>query len=253
MSRSISSRLFFTALVCGLLAAPTTALAQEKSLTWGWPSAPCGEMLNCNGGCSACNLPREQDATFFGTGASWLGVSACPHPKVVGDNVVFSEGWEVAPVSNKSVMLSGIALASMHLDSIIINHRSAADGPQWLRVSLKLELAGTSAVVHEGPITGEFDALSLRDLGCAVVTEGMAMGGFQVVLQAFGGNGGAWELDEVRVVAAPCVQDITTGVQDLNMDRSRTRSPRFDLLGRPAPNDAAPGFYIDAQRRVIVR
>ena len=252
MSRSISLFLF-TGLVCSFLMGPATVQAQEKSLTWGWPSSPCGDMLSCDLGCSACNLPREQDATFFGTGASWLGVSSCPHPKVMGDNVVFSEGWELAPVSNKSVMLNGIALASMHLDSIIISHRSATDGPQWLRVSLKLELAGTSTAVHEGPITGEFDALSLRDLGCAVVGEGMAMGGFQLVLQAFGGHGGAWELDEVRVVASPCLQDITTGVQDLNMDRSRTRSPRFDLLGRPAPGDAAPGFYIDAQRRVIVR
>lgn len=209
-------------------------------------------MLNCDGGCSACNLPREQDALFLGTAASWLGVSSCPHPKVVGDNVVFSQGWADTPEPGKAVMLSGIALASMRLDSIIIDHRSEVDGPQWLRVSLKLELAGSSTIVYEGPISGEFSALSLRDLGCATVEEGMAMGGFQVVLQAFGGSGGAWELDRVRVVASPCAQDLTTGIQDLILDRSRTRIQRSDLLGRPAPVDAARGLYIDTQRRVIV-
>jgi len=229
------------------------AFAQSKSLTWAWGNAPCGDMLNCETGCSACNLPSEEDASFFGTGATWIGVRPCPHPIVTGDNAVFTESWEMSPVPEKMVIISGMTLTSMELDSVIIHHRSFAGGPTMLRVSLKRDLNGATDVVYEGPITDAMSAISLRDLGCAEVAPGMALGGFQLILQPFGSTDGSWLLDEVRVVAKPCAIDFTTGIPgQLDVYRSAKQGQLFDLLGRPVPQQAAAGFYVDPVRRVIV-
>lgn len=227
--------------------------AQNKSLTWSWGNAPCAEMINCETGCSACNLPTEQDASFFGTGATWIGVRPCAHPIVTGDNAVFTESWEMVPVPEKMVIISGMTLTSMELDSVIVHHRSLAGGPTMLRISLKRDLNGTAATVYEGPIVDAMSAVSLRDLGCAEVAPGMAMGGFQLILQPFGSTDGSWLLDEVRVVAKPCAIDFTTGIPGQpDGYRSAKQGQLFDLLGRPVPQQAAEGFYIDPVRRVIV-
>ncbi|HQW40777.1 MAG TPA: hypothetical protein PK149_06410 [Flavobacteriales bacterium] len=231
-----------------------SASAQSKSLTWAWGNSPCGDMLNCETGCSACNLPSEEDASFFGTGATWIGVRPCPHPIVTGDNAVFTESWEMIPVPEKMVIISGMTLTSMELDSVIIQHRSFAGGPTMLRVSLKRDLNGVTNVVYEGPIMDAMSAISLRDLGCAEVAPGMVLGGFQLILQPFGSTDGSWLLDEVRVVAEPCAIDFTTGIPGLpDVYRSTAKQGQlFDLLGRPVPQQAAAGFYVDPVRWVIV-
>ncbi len=142
-----------------------SASAQSRSLTWEWGNAPCGDMLNCETGCSACNLPSEEDAYFFGTGATWIGVRPCPNPIVTWDNAVFTESWEMTPVAEKMVIISGMTLTSMELDSVVIQHRSFAGGPTMLRVSLKRDLNGATDVVYEGPTTDAMSAISLRELG----------------------------------------------------------------------------------------
>lgn len=245
--------LFLVALCSGCILS-TDVSAQNKSLTWTWGNAPCPEMINCETGCSACNLPSEQDASFFGNGATWIGVRPCPHPIVTGDNAVFTEGWGMTPVSDKMVIISGMTLTSMELDSALIHHRSFAGGPTMLRISLKRDLNGAAAVVYEGPIVDAMSAVSLRDLGCAEVGPGMAMGGFQLILQPFGSIDGSWLLDEVRVVAKPCAADLTTGISGQpDVYRSTAKQGQlFDLLGRPVPQQAAAGFYVDQVRRVIV-
>jgi hypothetical protein len=227
--------------------------AQEKSLTWRWANRPCAEMLSCDNGCSACNYPDEYDPGFFGTNAAWIGVEACPIPIGVQDNAIASSGWGPLPASDRVVLISGILLVPMQLDSIIVRHRTMDEGPTWLRISLKHDLTGESIIVHEGPITGEFDAVSLRDLGCAELTEGMGSGGFQLKLQAYGSNTGAWLLDEVRVVATPCQEDITTGVRLLRDNTDPVQGPQFDVLGRPVGQLPVSGSYMDATRRVIIR
>lgn len=250
---SLRTGLLFVAAFTGCFLG-NDATAQNKALTWSWGNAPCGDMLNCETGCSACNLPSEQDASFFGTGATWIGVRPCPYPIASGDNAVFTESWEMIPVPEKMVIISGISLTSMELDSVVIHHRSFAGGPTMLRISLKRDLNGTAAVVYEGPITDAMSALSLRDLGCAEVASGMALGGFQLILQPFGSTDGSWLLDEVRVVAKPCSADFATGIPGQpDVYRSTAKQGQlFDLLGRPVPQQAAAGFYIDPVRRVIV-
>ncbi|MCB0771221.1 MAG: hypothetical protein KDC00_12555 [Flavobacteriales bacterium] len=236
-----------------LLAVLDTVRGQEKTLTWRWANRPCAEMLSCDNGCSACNYPDEYDPGFFGTNAAWIGLEACPVPIGVQDNAIASSGWGPLPASDRVVLISGILLVPMQLDSIIVRHRSMDDGPTWLRISLKHDLTGESIIVHEGPITGEFDAVSLRDLGCAELTEGMGSGGFQLKLQAYGSNTGAWLLDEVRVVATPCQEDITTGVRLLRDNTESGQGPQFDVLGRPVGELPVSGSYMDATRRVIIR
>ena len=250
MSSSLRS---FIAVLLFLMSASVTVQAQEKSLTWRWANRPCGDMLSCDNGCSACNYPDEYDPGFFGTNASWIGLGACPVVVDVQDNAIVSTGWGPLPVPDRVVLISGITLTPMRLDSIIIRHRSVDQGPMFLRVSLKHDLAGVSNIIHEGPISGEFDALALRDLGCAEVPDGMVSGGFQIKLQAFGSSTGAWVLDEVRVVATPCEVDITTGVRLQSDNNAQITGQQYDVLGRPVEQDAASGSYMDATRRVIIR
>lgn len=248
---SIVLRSFLMVLISSFVGSMTLQ-AQEKSLTWRWANRPCGDMLSCENGCSACNYPDEYDPGFFGTNASWVGLGACPLAVDVQDNAIVSTGWGPLPVPDRLVLISGITLVPMRLDSIIIRHRSMDQGPMFLRVSLKHVLNGVAQVVHEGPIAGEFDALALRDLGCAEVPEGMVSGGFQIKLQAFGSSTGAWVLDEVRVVATPCDVEITTGVQ-VRSDNYSAQGAQFDVLGRPVEQGAANGSYMDATRRVLIR
>ena len=60
-------------------------------------------------------------------------------------------------------------------------------------------------------------------------------------------------LDEVRVVATPCQEDITTGVRLLQDNTESGQGPQFDVLGRPVGELPVSGSYMDATRRVIIR
>ncbi|MGV9011117.1 MAG: hypothetical protein ACOH13_00845 [Flavobacteriales bacterium] len=240
-------------LACSILIIGLTgAIAQQQSLSWNWANVVCADMLNCATGCSSCNQPGNFADNFYGTGAAWIGLNTCPHPTVTGDNAVYSEGWGPAPDPMKVVMLSGIVTGAMALDSIIVRHRSADQGPTWLRISLKRNLTQTATMVYEGPIDAEFNDLVLTEMGCMEIPEGNSSGGFQLQFQAYGSDAGEWVLDAVRVVISPCQADITTGITLVGGKPADQPAPMYDLLGRPAGPGTLLGISRDGKRRVVI-
>ncbi len=227
--------------------------AQQRTLTWDWSNTVCAEMLNCNTGCSACNQPLEVRPDFYGPGAAWLGVSTCPYPTITADNAVHTEGWSIGPDPMKKVLLNGMATGPMTLDSIIIRHRATQGGPTWLRVTLKTDLSASAAQIHEGQITETFAVLRFKDLGLLDIPEGYTAAGFQIGLQAFGSEGGAWVLDEVRAVASPAAPDMATGIVELFNAPSEGQVARYDLLGRPAHGGTGLQISREGKRIVVVR
>lgn len=241
-----------TLALAGMLA--TVGSAQQRTLTWNWANTICGEMLNCNTGCSACNQPLDVVPDFYGTNAAWIGITTCPESITTGDNAVYSEGWSTGPEALKKVLLSGIATGPMTLDSILIRHRSADQNPAWLRVSLKLDLSADAVQIYEGPVSGDFTVLKLTDLGTMPIPEGYTAAGFQLCLQAFGSETCTWVLDEVRVVATPAAPDITTGTLELsgNTPGKPPQVPVYDLLGRPTDHVGGLGISRNGKRMVVV-
>lgn len=231
----------------------SSTYAQQQSLSWNWTNTVCGDMLNCNTGCSACNQPAEFLPGFYGVNAAWLGLSTCPQPTITGDNAVFSEGWSAAPDPLKMVMIAGIANGPMSLDSIVIRHRSTDQGPTWLRISLKLDLSKPAALIYEGPIPEAFTSLILSDLGKLDIPEGYTAAGFQLQLQAFGSDGGAWVLDAVRVTASPSTSDASTGLTELSGKPTERLEPAYDVLGRPTGDLSGLRISRDGKRRVVVQ
>ena len=230
----------------------TGVQAQQQSLTWNWANIVCSNMLNCNDGCSSCNLPSPFANNFYGTNAAWVGLSTCPQPVVAGDNAVFSEGWTSAPDASKLMMVSGIVSSAMTLDSIIIRHRTADQGPTWLRISLKRDLTQPAIKIYEGLISTEFTSLVLTDMGHMDVPEGNTAGGFQLQFQAYGSDGGAWVLDQVRVVASPYTSNVATGLTELSNRPSDRSVPMYDVLGRPADSQTMLSISRDGKRRVVI-
>lgn len=226
--------------------------AQQQALTWNWANVACSNMLNCSDGCSSCNLPSPFSNTFHGTNAAWVGLSTCPQPVVTGDNAVFSEGWSSAPDATKLMMVSGIVSSPMTLDSILIRHRRDDQGPTWLRISLKRDLTQPSVKVYEGPINPEFSSLVLTDMGVMNIPEGNTAGGFQLQFQAYGSDGGAWVLDQVRVVASPYTASLVTGLTELSGRRAGNAGPMVDVLGRPADSHTMLSISRDGKRRVVI-
>ncbi|MCC6840139.1 MAG: hypothetical protein IT230_08275 [Flavobacteriales bacterium] len=245
--RSFRKHIF--TLAASVLVAVVGTQAQQRTLTWNWANTICGEMLSCNTGCSACNQPLNPLPDFYGTNAAWIGISTCPEPTVTGDNAVFSEGWTTGPDPLKKVLISGMATGPMWLDSIIIRHRSDANGPTWLRVSLKLDLSATAVPVYEGPIDAGLSTLKLADLGAMDIPEGYTAAGFQLQLQAFGSEQGAWVLDEVRAVGSMA---ITTGTAELTGRPADIAAPMYDLLGRPVHHQQGLGISHTGKRVVVV-
>ncbi|MCI1751921.1 MAG: hypothetical protein LKM36_03350 [Flavobacteriales bacterium] len=235
-----------------LLIGLSGTMAQEQSLSWNWANVICGDMLNCVTGCSACNQPSTFADNFYGTGAAWIGLNTCPHPTVTGDNSVYSDGWAPAPDPLKVVMLSGMVTGPMALDSIVIRHKSVNQGPTWLRVSLKRNLTEDATMVYEGPIPTDFNNLVLTDMGCMEIPQGASSGGFQLQFQAYGSDAGEWVLDAVRVVAAPCEPDFSTGITTVSGKPAGQPAPMFDVLGRPAGPGTVLGISRDGKRRVVI-
>lgn len=238
---------------CMVLAQLTNA--QTRSLTWRWMNTPCGNVLSCATGCSACNLPDEQDPVLIGTNVVWVGIAICPQPIGAGDNMVFTEGWDLAPREDRMIILAALHLDDLAFSRLTIVHQA------WNAPSLRLEVAvciGLDApftVVHDAPVTELVETLSLAELGCSLVPDGNAMGGFRIRLRAYGSTTGAWLIDELRVDTDPCSVGITTGV--VSMDG---RNPMFDrrtepvdALGRRVAGRSAAGVYHNGVRKVVVR
>lgn len=239
-----------------LILAPLCLLAvaqgkgQSRSITYRWLNQPCAEMINCDEGCSACNLP-EGDQVVLGTNAALIGVTACPHPFAVGDNALLLSGWPFLPDNEHRLVASVMSLVNVQIDSVVVVHRRMDDGPVRLRVSVK-NLAGVGQVMREAPIPEQFDATAITDCGTAMMLEGMAYAGFQIELQAFNGEGG-WYLDELRIVMSALEEDISTGVEAIApQHRPSTFSSSIGLLGQHVAGVRTSGLQIRKGNTIII-
>jgi hypothetical protein len=166
----------------------------------------------------------------------------------VADNALYTYGWPAVPDDQHVLLLSGLVMQPVELDSVVIHHGRASDGPVLLHIGLSINGAPAITVAEELVVEG-MGTTVLTDLGTVAAADGNAMGMYQLVLQPFQGQGGSWTLDEVRIAAGPAP---VTGITEL-APGSVPGAPRFDLLGRPAPRYDANGVFIDRYKRVRVR
>lgn len=245
-------RLILTAAVLHVVLA--SAQAQSQTIVYQWLNQPCSTNLNCNEGCSACDVPSNSSQTFFGSNMAWIGVDICPHPIATGsgDNAIYSYGWPTFPSNDVYAMTSGIAASDMQIDSIIIRHRSAMNGPQRLKVQVGTDPSAPMTEVADAEVPHTtYGDLVLTDLGCLTFGEAVPYGTFQLMVQPYQGNGGEWHLDEVRVVASACEEQVSIGI--LEHERvSQRKGTYYDVLGRPVGPEAAPGVYAGPKRVIRV-
>lgn len=225
----------------------TTVSAQTLNYTW--PNQPCATVLNCDSGCTACALPTGGTAMLMGIAPSWLGVDACPHPVAVADNAVATYNWPGTIDPAHQVMLSGLVFSAISIDSVIIRHTAAPDGPSRLQVRFGANTTLPTNVVCDVPAQQSTAETIVTDLGVVQAEEGSPYGFFQVILQAYDGGLGAWAIDEIRIVASPDAATAIAEVAPIN-ERNRTK-PQVDLLGRTIPQNASP-MITTAGRRVVV-
>lgn len=236
-------------LLLPLCATVLPALLGAQTITWSWPNSPCTQLLSCDTGCTACNLPVNSDAMLIGSNLGRQGVDLCPHVIQAGDNVLDTYGWPAASDGVHRLMLSAIALTPVWIDSLIVRHGSAADGPQRLRISATTN-NGTEVMVSDDVVPTSMGITVVTGLGCIAATNGMAYGTFEIDLRAYQGAGGPWRLDQVLLVATPCGP---TGMQEIGAGQARASAPSFDVLGRSVGADPAPGVYGASSRRLVVR
>lgn len=238
-----------TALV-SLLCGSGLAQAQTQVISYQWLNQWCSNVIDCDEGCMACNMPSSSSAQFFGTNVAWIGVEICPHPVANGDNAVGSFGWEVEHGTDRYIVLSGMSVQPVQIDSIILRHARSANGPNRLKVSYSRSMMEPATEVAELPIDHNFHTDVITDLGCLSTTPEDPFGTFQLLLSSFGTNTGGWYLDEVRIVATPC--ELATGLEDVVEQKEPYNGPWFDVLGRPVTGDAPAGVYIGGRRQVKI-
>lgn len=228
----------------------TRVMAQ--SLVYRWLNVPCQQNLNCNTGCSACNMPADGTSAFMGSAALWSGLDACPHPVSDGDNAVFTTGWSIEAEPMRFIGMNAATLQSLQVDSIIIRHRRSTDGPQRLRVTYSPDMFTAPTVLGETDVTEEFEETVYTELGCLSANENSSVAGLQLRLQAFQGGGGSLQVDEVRIIATPC-NTLTVGIPDQVIRNGQAYNGQLvDALGRAVPAAPAPGVYIGERKRVVV-
>ncbi len=230
-----------------LLVLPLAASAQ--SITYEWLNLPCASQVSCDTGCTACNASRNSSTWFTGTDAAWLGVDVCPHPIRQGDNALFVYGWPTIVDADHAMMVTGIAFSPVHVDSVIITHRSGPDGPQRILVSSGVNESMSDQQVSDLAVPGEFGTTVLTDLGDVLPGAGMAYGFFSLMLQPYLSEGGAWEIDALRIVGSPAQ---STGVTDLTMPTNMAPLPKFDALGRTIIDRPGLRFYLDGSKHVTL-
>jgi len=226
---------------------PITGNAQ--TITYDWLNAACASLISCDSGCTACNMPVNSNTQFFGNNVGFLGVDICPHPVVVGDNALLTYGWPVIADTTHIVIITGIAFTPTRIDSVVIRHRGGIDGPQRMLVKFGVNVSLPSIVIADLFTPTNWGTSTLTDLGVVQATEQMVYGFFELTLQPYQGNGGSWDLDELRIVGTPMG---TNGITEYQQRLADTKAPRFDLLGRATGNSANNGVSIDRDRRVYV-
>lgn len=234
--------------VLPLILLSSTAVAQ--SIEYQWLNQPCASLLSCDTGCTACNSARAMDGQFSGTDVGWLGVDVCPHPIVSGDNVLFTYGWPSIADEDHLMLVSGIAFSPIHVDSLVFRHRSAWDGPQRIRVRFGVNESLSTNEIADLAVPTEFGNSVITDLGTVQAEGSMLYGYFSLLLQPYLGDGGPWELDELRIVGTPVS---ATAVPDLSIPARAGKPQRFDPLGRPIIDRPGIRIYIDGTKRVVLR
>lgn len=224
-------------------------IAGAQTLSFTWPNQPCATVLNCDSGCTACALPTGGTAVLMGIAPSWLGVDACPHPVAVADNAVATYNWPPMLDPGHQVMLSGLVFSALSIDSVIIRHAAAPDGPSRVQVRFGANTTLPTTVVDDVPAQQSAVETIITDLGVVQVEEGSPYGFFQLILQAYAGGLGAWAIDDIRIVASPAAATSVAEVAPIN--EKGLSFPQVDLLGRVTPQTASPTITT-AGRRVVV-
>ncbi len=232
----------------------TTSMAVAQTpqiIEFDWLNFPCGDMLHCDEGCSACNMPSGGTSLLFGTNMAWVGVSTCPHPISSGDNAVLATGWSAEAGPDHYLVFSGIAAVPMTIDSVIVNHTSATNGPSRLKVEFTNNSAAALQEVADVQVPPSFDTQVFTNLGAVDFPEGAVMGTFQIRLTPYAGWGEGWAVNTVRVVATPT--QAAVGISEIPRDRTmNTIGPWFDVMGRPIGAEPAPGVYVGPTKVVRV-
>lgn len=208
-----------------LLLSPLCLFGQR--ISYSWPNMPCAVVLNCDTGCTACNIPVNENDQFQGTNVSLQGLDVCPHPHAVGDNVLYTYGWPTIPDAATRIVLSGIAMQPTALDSLVIVHGAEDDGPQRLQVELSLN--GEPPVIVGDVYVDALGATVFTDLGSVVAGPSMIFGTFQLTLRAYQGQGGAFLLDDIRLVGGP--MQVATSIHEYDQV-ARVLPTGADILGR---------------------
>lgn len=234
-----------------LLISSLGAIAQTRTVSYQWLNQPCAEMINCPGGCSACNQP-EGDQVVLGTNAALIGVSACPHPFALGDNALLLSGWTSVPDNSHRLVASVMSMVNVRIDSVIVIHKRVDDGPRQLLVNVK-DLAGSAQAMIEAPTPEQFGATVLASCGTAVKGEGLSYAGFQIQLQAFDGEGD-WYLDELRIVMTELHDDLTTGITAVgSQQRAPTTTSFISMLGQQVPAAHSDGVQLRKGNTIIIQ
>ena len=240
--RSIDMRNYLLA----VLFAPAVALSQSVVLDW--PNLPCTTMLQCDSGCTACNMADASSATFIGTNLGTQGVDICPLPVGGGDNMLSTYGWSMVPENGHRLFVSFLAFEPMHIDSIIIEHRSGTDGPQRLKVSATLNGA-EPVMLGDVPAPSSFTSTVLVEDLCVEAGTGMVYGFLELMLQAYQSDGGSWDLDAIRVAGTPCA---VNGISEILPEVLQHGGRMHDVLGRPVPANGTNGVYMTGRKRFVV-
>ncbi|HRH39323.1 MAG TPA: hypothetical protein PK760_13315, partial [Flavobacteriales bacterium] len=235
----------------------TMGMAQApQTLVFHWLNQPCSEMLNCTLGCSACNLPSGGSSLLFGTNMAWIGVSTCPTPIQPGDNAIMTTGWPVEVTEDHYIIFSGIAATTMSIDSLVINHTSATNGPTRLKIEFSPDAAQGFVEVADVVVPPSFEDQIFVNIGEVIVPTGAQMGAFQFRITPYNGFGQGWAINDLRVVATP-EQQSSVGIQEFyNTRTSGSAGTWYDVMGRSTSNSTgaspAPGVYVGPTKRVRV-
>lgn len=242
-------RISLLSLTCAL-ALLSGSLVKAQTLSYDWLNVPCADNLNCSNGCSACNLPGVIPANFFGTSVQWVGMDVCPHPITIANNAIYTTAWPIEVDPTVYVGLSAVTLEDVKVDSIIIRHRRAADGPQRLRVQYSNDAMQVPDVIGDVDVTQTYEEAIFTDLGCLASTQGTDYRGFILRLQAYQGGEGNYQIDAMRIVTSPCSAQV--GIAENFQRRLQESGTYVDVLGRPVKGQPAPGMYIGGRKRIQV-
>lgn len=229
-------------------------IPRAQTLDYQWLNLPCASMINCNTGCSACNVAAGGNAIVMGNALAWTGVDICPEPVTTADNALFTYGWPNIPDAGHVLILSGIAIEPIRIDSLVIEHRAASNGPQRLQVRYGVNEPLPASVIADVPTTEGFATTVLTGLGEVAAGPGQIFGMFQLVLQPYAGQSdGSWDLDAIRIVTSPASSASATSIAEVNGTMNLRPGTVFDVSGRSVQaTGRAMGLYRDGSRRVVL-